>query len=311
MENRQPASTGTCLIAGCGYTGVRLARRLVARGPVLALVRSPTSAAALTAELAYADLQAQALARALDLDAPGAFEVPRDLESVLYLAPPPGHGEGDPRFQRFLAGLGGARPKVLVYLSTTGVYGDAQGRAVDEATPPVPGDAAGRRRLAAEQAAFAWGAERGVRSVALRVAGIYGPGRLPLERLRSGEPVLRPEDSGPGNRIQVEDLVAACLAALDRPVAGPVNVTDGDPRSIGAFLELVARLAGLPAPRRVTLEEARRELSPGMLAFLLASRRVLNRRLVENLGVTLRYADPEAGVRESLRQMGLISTAAR
>ncbi|WP_291270691.1 NAD-dependent epimerase/dehydratase family protein [Geothrix sp.] len=315
MENRQTASTGTCLIAGCGYTGARLARRLAGRGPVLALVRSQASAAALTTALAAEltpELSAGGLqVQALDLDAPGAFEPPRDLESVLYLAPPPGQGEGDPRFQRFLAGLGGVRPKVLVYLSTTGVYGDAQGQAVDEATPPAPGDAAGRRRLAAEQAAFAWGAERGVRGVALRVAGIYGPGRLPLERLRSGEPVLRPEDSGPGNRIQVEDLVAACLAALDRPVAGAVNVTDGDPRSIGAFLELVARLAGLPAPRRVTLAEARRELSPGMLAFLQASRKVLNRRLVEDLGVTLRYADPETGVRESLREMGLISTAGR
>jgi nucleoside-diphosphate-sugar epimerase len=307
MENRPPASTGTCLIAGCGYTGARLARRLVARGPVLALVRSPASAAALTAELKSAGLQAQAL----DLDAPGAFEAPPDLESVLYLAPPPGHGEGDPRFQRFLAGLGGARPRVLVYLSTTGVYGDAQGGVVDEATPPAPGDVAGRRRLAAEQAAFAWAAERGVRCVALRVAGIYGPGRLPLERLRSGEPVLRPEDSGPGNRIQVEDLVAACLAALDRSVTGAVNVADGDHRSIGAFLELVARLAELPAPRRVALAEARRELSPGMLAFLRASRKVLNRRLVEDLGVALRYADPEVGVRESLREMGLISTATR
>jgi len=68
-------------------------------------------------------------------------------------------------------------------------------------------------------------------------------------------------------------------------------------------MELVARLAGLPPPRRVTMEEARRELSPGMLGFVLASRRVLNRRLTEELAVSLRYADPEAGVRASLAEM--------
>jgi nucleoside-diphosphate-sugar epimerase len=296
------ASTGTCLIAGCGYTGARLARRLAARSPVLALVRSQASAAALTAS----GIRAQAV----DLDGAGAFEVPTDLPAVIYLAPPAPQGEGEPRLQRFLAGLGGARPRVLIYLSTTGVYGDAGGLPVDEASPTTPTDGASRRRLAAEGIASAWCAARDARCVVLRVAGIYGPHRLPLERLQMGEPVLRPEASGPGNRIQVDDLVATCEAALDRPVSGVVNVSDGDHRSIGAFLELVARLAGLPPPRRVTLAEARQELSPGMLAFVLTSRCVLNRRLREELGVSLRYADPEAGVRASLREMG-ISTAGR
>lgn len=303
METQNAASAGPCLIAGCGYVGARLARRLAVRGPVLALVRSPPSAVALAAS--------GLMAQAVDLDGAAAFEAPPDLASVIYLAPPPPPGEGDPRLQRFLAGLGGLRPRTLVYLSTTGVYGDTGGRAVDEASPIAPAEGASQRRVAAESSASAWCAARGVRCVILRVAGIYGPQRLPLERLRAGEPVLRPKDSNPGNRIHVDDLVAACAAALDRPVSGPVNVADGDHRSMGAFMELVARLAGLPPPRRVTLDEARRELSPGMLAFVLASRKVLNRRLVEELGVSLRYADPEAGVRASLVEMGLISTAAR
>lgn len=289
------SSAGPCLLVGCGYTGLRLARRLTARGPVLGLVRSRESAAALTAS--------GVPARVVDLDGAPAFDLPRDLASVVYLAPPPTEGEGDPRLGRFLEGLGGLRPRVLVYLSTTGVYGDTGGLPVDEASPTVPGDGSSRRRLAAERLAASWCGAAGVRSVVLRVAGIYGPGRLPLDRLRAGEPVLRPEDSGPGNRIHVDDLAAACEAALDRPLSGAVNVADGDHRSIGAFLELVARLAGLPPPRRVTLEEARRELGPGMLAYVLASRRVMNRRLVEHLGV--RPRNPEEGVRESLAEMGL------
>lgn len=299
MATEDAASRGTCLLAGCGYTGARLARRLPGCRPVQALVRSPDSAAALAVDGVQA--------RIADLDGPVSLKVPPDLAAVVYLAPPPATGEDDPRLRRFLDGLGDARPEVLVYLSTTGVYGDTGGRPVDETSPLAPADAASRRRRAAEGLASAWGAARGVRCVILRVAGIYGPRRLPLDRLRAGEPVLRPEDSHPGNRIHVDDLVAACAAALDRPVAGPVNVADGDCRSLGAYLELVARLASLPAPRRVTLEEARRELSPGMLAFALTSRRVLNRRLMEELGVTLRYADLETGVRASLAEMGLAS----
>ena len=289
------ASTGTCLIAGCGYSGGRLARRLATRGPVLALVRSQAHAETLAA--------AGIPARAANLDGPLTLEVP-GLESIVYLVPPARQGTGDPRLHRFLEGLGEARPAVLVYLSTTGVYGDAGGLPVDETTPTAPGDDAARRRLAAEAEALAWCGARGIRCVVLRVSGIYGPHRLPLDRLRVGEPVLRPEDSGPGNRIHVDDLVEACVAALNQKASGVVNVADGDHRSIGAFLEFVARLAGLPPPRRVTMAEARQELSPGMLAFLQASRRVLNRRLREDLGVSLRYADPEDGVRASLREMG-------
>ncbi|HEY3400617.1 MAG TPA: NAD-dependent epimerase/dehydratase family protein [Geothrix sp.] len=293
------ASTGTCLIAGCGYVGARLALRLAARGPVLALVRTPASAAALAAS--------GLVVRVVDFDGTEAFEVPGDLASVIYLAPPPPQGEGDPRLQGFLKGLDAARPQVLVYLSTTGVYGDTGGLPVDEASALAPAEGAARRRVAAEGSASAWCTARGIRCVILRVSGIYGPHRLPLDRLRAGEPVLRPEDSNPGNRIHVDDLVAACEAALDGPASGAINVADGDHRSMGAFLELVARLAGLPPPRRVTLAEARQELSPGMLAFALASRRVLNRRLTGELGVRLRYADPEAGVRASLREMDIAS----
>lgn len=292
-------AAGACLIAGCGYVGARLARRMLARGPVLALARSPETAAALA--------NAGIPARAVDLDEPLTLEIPA-LVSIVYLVPPAREGTGDPRFERFLAGLGGARPAVLVYLSTTGVYGDAGGLAVDEDSPTLPADDASRRRLAAENAAFVWCRAHEVRCVVLRVSGIYGPHRLPLDRLKAGEPILRPEESGPGNRIHVDDLVEVCLAALAppetrRPVTGVVNVADGDPRSTGAFLELVAQLAKLPPPRRVTMAEARLELSPGMLAFLQATRRI--RRLREDLGIRLRYADPEDGVRASLREMNL------
>ncbi|GLH70913.1 hypothetical protein GETHPA_24460 [Geothrix rubra] len=286
---------GTCLLAGCGYAGARLARRLAARGPVLALVRSEASAAALA--------RSGVPVLAVDLDGGEAFPVPEALGSVVYLVPPGGAGGTDGRFRRFLAALGGARPGVLLYVSTTGVYGDTRGAEVDEATPPAPGDDRARQRLDAEGQARRWAEARGARCAILRVAAIYGPHRLPLDRLRRGEPVLRAEDSGPGNRIHVDDLVAACEAALERPVSGVFNVTDGWPEPMAAFTTRVAALAGLAPPREVGWSEARDLLSPGLLAFLRESRRVCNDRLVRDLGVAPR--DPEAGLRASLAEMGL------
>ena len=288
-------SVGTCLIAGCGYTGTRLARRLIGQGPVLALVRSAASVAGLAREGIPAVLA--------DLDGALAFRVPPDLAAVVYLAPPSGPDGEDRRFTRFLAALGAAQPRVLVYVSTTGVYGDTGGAAVDEGAPTAPADERARQRLHAEGQARRWCEARGARCVLLRVAAIYGPHRLPLDRLRRGEPVLRAEDSGPGNRIHVDDLVAACLASLTRPVAGVVNVADDCPESMAAFTARVAAMAGLPLPREITWADAQGTLSPGLLAFLRESRRVLNRRLVGDLGVTPR--EPETGIRDSLREMGL------
>ncbi len=296
MEPRPAQSQGTTLIAGCGYVGARLARRLAERGPVLATVGTETSAKALNA----GGLPAQALD--LDAEVPGtALVLPPGLQSVVYLAPPPATGTEDRRLARFLALLGDARPAVLVYLSTTGVYGDTGGAPVDEHSPATPREDRSRRRLDAERRVAQWCEGRGIRWVVLRVPAIYGPHRLPLDRLRRGEPVLRPADSGPGNRIQVDDLVAACLAALDRPVCGVFNLTDGHPECMADFTARVARLAGLPAPPQVSMAEARRVLSPGLLAFLGESRLVTS---IRSQALGLSPMDPEAGIGASLLEMG-------
>lgn len=283
---------------GCGYVGLRLARRQAALGPVLALVRRAASAEALIHE------GIPALALDLD-DAATAGSLPGSLMpgSVVYLAPPSGVDTDELRLARCLELLGGTRPEVLLYLSTTGVYGDTGGADLDEASLVATGDDRSRQRLAAEGRVTRWCAERGVRCVVVRVPAIYGPHRLPLDRLLRGEPVLRPEASAPGNRIHVDDLVEACLAALARPVSGTFNVTDGQPESMADFTTRVASLAGLPAPPRVSWAEAQRVLSPGLLAFLREARRVTSRRALE-LGWTPRYGNPGDGIRASLIEMG-------
>jgi nucleoside-diphosphate-sugar epimerase len=287
----------TCLVAGAGYTGLRLARRLQPRWRVMALARSETAATHLTE--AGIDVLRADLDGTLDT---GALAV-ADGAAIAYLVPPPEGATGDPRLAAFLGALGAARPSVLLYVSTTGVYGDTAGQVVTEASPVTPSSDRGRRRVAAERLASEWCGARGVRCVMLRVPGIYGPGRLPLERLRRGEPAIRPEDAGPGNRIHVDDLVTACVAALERPVRGIFNVTDGDHASTTEFVQRTAALAGLPPPPLVALAEAPGRISPGMLSFLVESRRVDNRRMREELGVEPRYARLDAGIAASLAEM--------
>ena len=291
----------TCVIVGCGYTGQRLASRLRPAWRVTATARSAGAAARLEA--------AGIGAVPADLDAPiaplprAALEAAADGAAIAYLAPPPDAGDTDPRLARFLEALGSARPSAFLYMSTTGVYGDTGGAVVTEASPVAPASDRARRRVAAERAATAWCEDRGVRAVVLRVPGIYGPHRLPLERLRRGEPALRAEDAGPGNRIHVDDLVTACIAALERPVQGVFNVTDGNPASTTEYLTRTADLAGLPRPPLVALADATGRISPGMLAFLVESRLVDSRRMRVELGVVPRYQRLEDGIAASLDAM--------
>jgi nucleoside-diphosphate-sugar epimerase len=228
--------------------------------------------------------------------------VPEKLEqaAIFYLAPPPATGESDFRLDRFLQ-LATVPPRVFVYMSTTGVYGDTEGSAVDESSPVQPRTDRARRRVSAEEMTRVWCTERRVRRVVLRVPGIYGPGRLPLERLRRREPTLRIEDAGISNRIHVDDLVEACAAAaLNAEARGVYNVTDGNACSSTEFLDRVAALTQLPQSPRVSMDEAQLTFSPERLSFLHESRRVSNERMLRHLGVKLKYGDIDAGIRQSL-----------
>jgi nucleoside-diphosphate-sugar epimerase len=308
-ESALPAAAPlSCLIVGCGYVGARLARRESGRRPLLAIVRSGPSETELSRTTGVLTMR-------LDLDAtdqllqPTLADAARDV-AIVYLVPPPGEGTTDPRLEAFLQDLGDATPAVFVYVSTTGVYGDAAGTLVDETTPLQPASDRARRRVAAESAVTAWCSGRGVRCVVLRVPGIYGPHRLPLDRLQRHEPALRPADAGPGNRIHVDDLVSAIVAAIDSPAAlGAYNVSDGDHSSTTAYLQATADAAGLPPPELVSESEAVSRISPGLRTFLDESRRVSNRRMLEDLGVTLRYPGMHLGILASLAEMRMEDSA--
>jgi nucleoside-diphosphate-sugar epimerase len=285
------------LIIGCGYTGQRLARALQSTHEVLAIVRSESS---------RSGLQAQDIASlSIDLDSVTADTWPLqanqfDNSWLFYLAPPPPNGVSDSRLDRFLRRIKG-RPSVFVYMSTTGVYGNTNGAAVDESTPVNPQTDRAHRRMSAEHMTRVWCNENQIRRVVLRVPGIYGPNRMPLIRLQRREPFIRVGEAGVTNRIHVDDLVAVCIAAARNEEArGVYNVTDGNSMSSTEFMRRVAAITNMPAPLEISLEEARLTLSTERMSFLDESRRVSNKRLLAELGLQLRYADVDAGIRASL-----------
>lgn len=283
-------------IVGCGDIGMRVAKRWRDRGAhVAALARSETTAARLRA--------AGIVPFMGDLDQPHSLEgLPLGGQLVYYFAPPPSKGEGDPRVKAFVHALALTdAPSRIVYISTSGVYGDHGGRLIDEETPVTPTTERAKRRLAAEETLRTYGREQGVPVITLRVGGIYGPGRLPVERLRQGLPVLSQAESGPSNRIHADDLAAVCLAAAERGRAGRIyNVSDGESGTMTEYFFAVADALGLPRPPTVSLAQAEQALTPAMMSYLTESRRLDNRRMREELGVTLRYPDLASGLAQSL-----------
>jgi nucleoside-diphosphate-sugar epimerase len=158
-----------------------------------------------------------------------------------------------------------------------------------------------QRRMSAEHMTRIWCNENQVRRVVLRVPGIYGPGRIATARLQRGEPFVRASEAGVTNRIHVVDLVAACIAAAESVEArGVYNITDGNSMSSTEFMRRVAGIAQLPPPVEISMEEARLTMSAERMSFLDESRRISNRRALEELPLTLKFADVDAGIKASL-----------
>ncbi len=238
---------------------------------------------------------------AQDLDDPDVvLPLPATAYRLLYTIPPPADDAGDGRIER-LFGLLDPAPARFVYLSTSGVYGNRDGAVTSEDVEAAPENDRARRRLAAETLVANWCNARELPFVILRVPGIYGPGRLGVERIRSGAPVICEAEANPGNRIHVADLAACCVRALDTNApAGLFNVGDGDHRSSTWFAKTVAGLVGLEAPAEVSRAEAEKTFSASRLSFLRESRTLDTTRMREVLGFTPRYPDSEVGIRASL-----------
>ncbi len=238
-------------------------------------------------------------AQGMDLDRPDTLAALESADAVLHCAPPPASGATDTRTANLLNSLESRRilPTRLVYISTSGVYGDCGGALVDESRALNPQSPRARRRANAETQLALWCNLHGVALVILRAPGIYAADRLPLERLHAGTPVLRDADDVYTNHIHAEDLAAICARSLeDDAPAGIYNASDDSRLKMGEWFDLVADHAGLPRPPRISRAEAAGRIPPELLSFMNESRRLANTRLKHALGVRLRYPTVREGL---------------
>ena len=282
------------LIVGCGDVGLRVAQAVPAGVRLLALSSNPDRLAL---------LRARGITPLLgDLDKPASLRRLAGLaQRVVHLAPPPSEGWRDSRTLALIHALRRrSLPEVLVYGSTSGVYGDCQGEVVHETRPPAADTPRARRRIDAEDRLRFLGRAGAVRSSILRIPGIYAADReggTPRARLQKGTPVLRAGDDVYTNHIQADDLARACLACLWRGKPQRVyNVNDDSCLKMGDYFDLAADLYGLPRPPRVPRDSAKDQLPLMLLSFMSESRRMDNTRLRRELRLRLRYPTVQTGL---------------
>jgi len=278
------------LSLGHGYSAAGLARRLLPQGwRVVGTTRSPARAAEIRAEGVEPVIWPSTDLRPL---------IAQATHILCSVAP---DAAGDPVIRAHGADLAAARPQWVGYLSTTGVYGDHKGGWVDESTPVVATSDRGRQRIQAESQWLATGLPVHI----FRLAGIYGPGRGPFEKVRDGSArrIIKPGQVF--SRTHVDDIAQVLEASIRRPNPGAIyNVCDDDPAPPEDVIGHAAELLGLPMPPAEDWETAQTTMHPMARSFYADSRRVRNNRIKDELGVRLIHPDYRSGLAALLRDEG-------
>jgi nucleoside-diphosphate-sugar epimerase len=277
----KPIGRPRVLIVGCGDVGMRLLPLLRQHFRVFALTSQPARVAVLRA--------AGAVPLVGNLDQPHTLHRLAGLAAnVIHLAPPQSEGRLDRRTRNLAAIL--PRHGTLVYVSTTGVYGDCGGASFDETRTVAPVNARASRRVDAEQVLRGWALRAQARLAILRVPGIYAADRLPVERLQQGTPALADADDVFTNHIHADDLAQIIALALFRAQPQRIyHTVDDSDLKMAAYFDLVADAFRLPHPPRLPRSELAKQVSPMLLSFMSESRRLQNTRMKAELGVRLAY----------------------
>lgn len=282
--------TKTLLSIGHGYSAQALSRLLMAQGwRVIGTTRSAEKAEALRAEGVEAHLW------------PGCDLGALVSEATHIMSSVSASPDGDPVVAEIGETLANAHHlHWAAYLSTTGVYGDFDGRWVDETTPLAPTTKRGQMRLLAESQ---WRAVPSLPLHIFRLAGIYGPGRGPFSKVRRGTARRIIKVGQVFSRIHVDDIAQVLAASIAQPAPGTAyNVCDDDPAPPQDVLSYAADLLGAPTLPEIAFEEA--ELSPMARSFYAENKRVRNDRIKRDLGVTLLYPTYREGLRALLEAEG-------
>ncbi|MBU0622214.1 MAG: SDR family oxidoreductase [Gammaproteobacteria bacterium] len=272
------------LIIGCGDVARRTIPQLSRRYRLFALVRNDKQLAWLKAH--------KVVAVHGDLDDSASLSRLAGLaDTVLHLAPPPKVGSRDTCTRHLLAALSqGTLPRRLIYISTSGVYGDCADAFVSETHPLKPQSPRAERRVDAERQIRRWAARNGVKASILRVPGIYAQDRMPLNRLRVSMPTIVAEEDSYTNHINGDDLARIIVAAMRHGKPNRTyNASDDSAQKMGDWLDAVADAHRLRRPPRITRAEAQRVLPDTLLSFMNESRRLVNLRMKRELKVSLRY----------------------
>lgn len=269
------------LIVGCGDIGRRILPLLIPRWQVFAV----TSQANHCEKLRIAG----ATPLVANLDQPWTLiRLAKLATHIIYLAPPPTQGKQDTR-SRHLAAVLTQRCR-LVYVSTSGVYGDCAGEIIDETRSAHPHNLRAVRRFDAEQVWRAWAKRTGSRLSILRVPGIYAADRLPIERIKQGVPALIPEQDVYTNHIHADDLARLVVRTLLRGNPNRIyHAVDDSHLLLGEYFDLVADQFHLPPVPRLPRSELMTQVNPVVLSFMSESRRMQNRRIKDELGFKLLY----------------------
>ena len=272
------------LIIGCGDIGLRVAKQLSRSHRVYALTSQQNR---------FQELRAVGAIPILgNLDQPESlWRLSGLAHTVIHLAPPQNSGNRDCRTRNLVRILaqGSNAVRRLIYISTTGVYGDHRGAKVSEITPVNPQSERAKRRVDAERVLRLWGPANGVSVTILRVPGIYAADRLPVDRLQAKTPALISEEDAYSNHIHSDDLARlVCAAVYHGKPQRIVNACDGDETKMGDYFDEVADAFGLERAPRLPGKELQEVVSPMLWSFMRESRRVTNARLPE-LKTSLRY----------------------
>jgi nucleoside-diphosphate-sugar epimerase len=287
------------LILGCGDVGMRLLPLLQRRFRVFAVTSSPARSAQLRA--------AGAIPIVANLDERASLKRLSGLANlIVHLVPPQAEGVLDRRTRNLITIL--PERARLVYVSTSGVYGDCGGDLIDETRTPKPQNARAIRRVDAERVLRIWGrASHGTLSI-LRVPGIYANDRLPLKRLQQGTPALIEDDDVHTNHIHADDLARIIERALFRALPGRIyHAVDDTDMKMAQYFDAVADAHGLARPPRLPRAELAQVVSPMLLSFMSESRRMVNQRIKQELGVQLRYARVSDALKQISGANGAVS----